>query len=159
MTVDIRPMHADDALEIQRQPSQRIQLGMDREMTREEAEALADGPGEAWCARVDGRIVALTGLRETFPGVQAVAWAILSTGIGAAHLAVTRHARRRIADSAYRRIEAIVRVDVPAEVAWAKLVGLAPAHVLHCFGAASEPHLLCELVRPAPGAATIAGGG
>lgn len=154
MRVDIHPMMGLDAMEIQRQPSQRVQLGLDREMTREEADALAHGPGEAWCARVDGRIVALTGLRETFPGVQAVAWAILAEDIGAAHLAVTRHARRQIEASRYRRIEAIVRAEVPAEVAWAKLVGLAPAYVLQCFGAASEPHVLCELVRPAPPAIT-----
>ncbi len=146
MTVRIVTMIADDALTIQRQASQRVQLGLDRDMTREEAAGLAEGPGEAWTVFAGDRIVACIGLRETFPGVQAVAWAILAEGIGGAHLAVTRFARARIRASAYRRIEAIVRVAVPAEVAWAKLVGLTPAHVLRAFGAASEPHLLCERI-------------
>lgn len=146
--IDIRPMAAMDALVIQRQASQRVQLGIAREtMTMEEAEAIAAGPGEAWTVRHDKRIVACLGLRETFPGRQAVAWAILAEGVGRAHLAVTRWARARIRDSGLRRIEAIVRADVPAEVAWAEIVGLEPAHVLRCFGQQSETHVLFERIR------------
>lgn len=153
MNVSIEPMIAAEALAIQRQASQRVQLGIEREMSFEEACGLADGPGEAWTVRVpDGdswRIVACLGLRETFPGAQAVAWAILAEGLGHAHLAITRFARRRIAESPLPRIEAIVRADVAAEVAWASLVGLKPAHVLRCFGAKSETHILCERIREA----------
>lgn len=146
MTV-ILPMVASDAIQIQRQASQRVQLGVERAMSIDEASALARGPGEAWSAWSRGRIVACLGLRETFPGMQAVAWAILAEGIGGCHLTVTRFARRRIATSPLRRIEAIVRADVPAEGAWASLVGLAPAHVLRCFGAAAETHVLHERIR------------
>ena len=95
----------------------------------------------------DGRIVACVGLRETFPGRQAVAWAILACDLGAAHLAITRFARRRIIDSPLRRIEAIVRAEMPAECSWAGLVGLSPRCVLPCFGALSEPHVLYDRVR------------
>lgn len=147
MTIAIAPMIAADAVEIQRQASQRVQLGIERDMSLEEAEALADGAGEAWTIRQGDRIVACVGLRETFIGRQAVAWAILAEGIGAAHLAVTRFAKRRIASSPLRRIEAIVRADVPAECAWARLVGLQAAHVLRCFGAQSETHVLFERIR------------
>lgn len=142
-------MNAIDAVVIDRQPSQRVQLGLTREISEEEAEGLACG-GEAWTAWTnDGtrwRIAACFGLRETFPGRQAVAWAILAEGIGAAHLAITRFARARIAASPLRRIEAVTRTD--AEHAWAKLVGLTPAHVLRAFGAASEDHLLLERILP-----------
>lgn len=92
-------------------------------------------------------MVACLGLRETFPGRQAVAWAILAEGIGAAHLAISRFARRRIAESPLRRIEAIVRAEVHAECVWARLVGLQAAHVLRCFGAQSETHVLFERIR------------
>jgi len=147
VTVTIMPMIAADAIDIQRQVSQRVQLGIERDMSIEEAEELAAGPGEAWTVRHDDRIAACVGLRETFPERQAVAWAILAEGVGAAHLAVTRFARRRIAESPLRRIEAIVRAEVPAECVWARLVGLQAAHVLRCFGARSETHVLFERIR------------
>ena len=46
MSVVIRAMEPADALAIQRQASQRVQLGLERDMTLDEAEALVDG-GEA----------------------------------------------------------------------------------------------------------------
>lgn len=144
---DIVPMIAADAILIQRQASQAVQLGVVRAMTIEEARDLAEGPGEAWTARVDDRIVACFGLRETFPGTQAVAWAILSDHVGRSHLKITRFARQRIVASPLRRIEAIVRAAVPAEGAWAALVGLDAAHVLRCFGAQAETHVLHERIR------------
>ncbi len=151
MKISIEPMIVAEVLAIQRQPSQRVQLGLERDMSWEEACSLADGPGEAWTVRVaegdSWRIVACLGLRETFPGAQAVAWAILSENVGRAHLSITRFARRRIAESPLRRIEAIVRADVPAEVLWAELVGMKAAHVLRCFGARSETHVLFERIR------------
>lgn len=147
MTVAIAAMKPVDMLVIQRQSSQLVQLGIERTVTMEEAEAIAEGDGEAWTARCQGRIVACLGLRETFPGRQAVAWAVLAEGLGPAHLAITRFARARIRASSLARIEAIVREAVPAEAAWAQLVGLAPAHVLLCFGAQSETHILCERIR------------
>jgi len=147
VTVAIAAMKPVDMLVIQRQSSQLVQLGIERTVTMEEAEAIAEGDGEAWTARYQGRIVACLGLRETFPGRQAVAWAVLAEGLGPAHLAITRFARARIRASSLARIEAIVREAVPAEAAWAQLVGLAPAHVLRCFGAQSETHILCERIR------------
>lgn len=146
MTVAIAAMKPSDMLVIQRQASQLVQLGIERMVTPEEAEAIADGDGEAWTARYQGRIVACLGLRETFPGRQAVAWAVLADGIGAAHLAITRFARARVAASPLPRIEAIVREAVPAEAAWAQLVGIRPVHVMRCFGAMSETHILCERI-------------
>lgn len=169
----IRRMAAEDAIEIQRQASQRVQLGLARDMGLEEAEALALGDGEAWTLFAGARIVACVGLRETFPGAQAVAWAILAEGIGTAHLAVTRHARERIQASRLNRIEAICTASLDAEAVlaktgpldpgqlleavlavpspemrWAAAVGLAPAAVLRRFGAAGETHVLYERIAP-----------
>lgn len=85
----IRAMIAADLLEIERQASQAVQLGLSHAPSLDEAEALLDD-GEAWTAVAeDGRIVACLGIRETFPGKQGVAWGVLSGAIGAAHLAIT----------------------------------------------------------------------
>lgn len=147
MGITIRPMAAADVLAIERQASQRVQLGLKCVPTLEEAESLAAG-GEAWAAVAsDDRIIGIFGILETFEGRQGVAWAVLSGSVGAAHLAITRHARARIAASPLVRIEAIVRVAVDAEVRWAMLVGLTAACLLRRFGAASEDHLLFERIR------------
>lgn len=145
--VQIRTMIAEDVVSIERQASQRVQLGIERIPSIEEAHALLD-EGEAWSAVADdGRVVACMGIRETFPGRQGVAWAILAGGVGAAHLAITRHARARIAASPLVRIEAIVRLAVDAECQWARLVGLEARTILRKFGAASEDHVLFERIR------------
>ncbi|MEV4934421.1 hypothetical protein [Sphingobium sp. LSP13-1-1.1] len=145
MSVLIRPMVASDALRLKRQPSQRVQIGLVRDMSVEDARDLIDG-GEAWSAERDGDVIACMGLRETFPGKQGVAWAVLAQGVGAAHLAITRHARRRIAESPLVRIEALTRIDVEAECVWARLVGLTPSAILRKFGALSEDHMLFERI-------------
>lgn len=159
---------ADDLRAIEPQPSQRFTLGIDtRAVSDEEAGILADQP-EAWALHSRGRLLACFGIQETFPGVQGVAWAVLGDNVGSAHLAMTRFARARIAQSRLARIEAIVRASdaervltrhpdldaaqllmvvmaVPTpECTWARLVGLRPAHVLRRFGAAGETHLLFE---------------
>lgn len=143
--VTIRPMTVADAMSLQRQSSQQVQVGLVRDMSVEVAQDLIDN-GEAWTAERAGVPVAIMGLRETFAGRQGVAWAVLAEGVGAAHLPISRHARRRIADSALVRIEAIVRVDVDAEMLWARLVGLEPRCLLRKFGALSEDHMLFERI-------------
>lgn len=173
MSAVIRAMLPEDGDRLQRQPSQRMMLGIDRGATlsAEVAEDLIAG-GEAWSIETsDGRLAACVGLRETFPGVQGVAWAVLAEGIGPTHLAVTRHAQRRIADSPLRRIEAVCRAGIDAEAVlilypdldptqlleavltvpspetrWAAAAGLTPVHVLRKFGAASETHVLFERI-------------
>ncbi len=147
--VSFRPFVAADALAIVVQSSQRIELGLDRSVkTIAEATAM-EYAGPAWTAiGRDGRILACAGFAETFPGVQAVAWAMLAAGIGAAHLAITRYARRRLSELRYRRIELIAAYEPKAEQ-WAILLGFEPAHVLRNFGAASERCILFEVLRDA----------
>jgi RimJ/RimL family protein N-acetyltransferase len=141
MTVEIRQMVPADALTIVRQPSQRIQLGLETPMTMEIAQDLVDG-GEAWTAWREGVPIACLGIRDTFPGIQGVAWAILSAGLGRDHLAITRFCRYRLANSPLVRIEAIVSADNEADVVWAHRVGFKPEALLRKFGALSQDHVL-----------------
>lgn len=145
-SLEIRPMIAGDALLLDLQPSQYLEFGIEhREFTFAEAEELADG-GEAWTAHRGSRILGIAGFRQVFAG-QAVLWAALSSEIGADHLACTRFARQRIEAAPYRRLEAIVEAGNERAIAWARLVGLEPAHVLHGYGNAGTPHILFEKVR------------
>lgn len=168
----IVPMTAGHALALERQASQRVQLGVIADFTREEAERLAAAPGEAWAALDGTRVVAVFGLVETFARRQATAWAVLSSDVGRHHLAITRFCARRIAQSVHCRIEAIVEcADAEAVLArhpdldagellavlslgafetpgvrWARACGLKPAAVLRRYGADSETHMLCERI-------------
>jgi hypothetical protein len=60
---------------------------------------------------------------ERGTGGHALAWALLATNLGAAHVAITRFFRKIVAEDPCSRIEAIVRADVAAECRWAELVG------------------------------------
>jgi hypothetical protein len=168
--VSFSRLEPEDILSIDLQASQRMTLGIDTaSCTLEEAEELAQ-EREAWAVRSDGRLIACIGIRETFPGRHGVAWAILATGIGAAHLTMTRFARERIVNCGLQRVEAIVRaadaesvlehfpglngqqlIDMvltmaTPECVWARLVGLRPAHVLRKFGANGETQILFERI-------------
>lgn len=164
------PLNPSHLASIQRQASQQVQLGIDATLSEEEAYELASEE-EAWACFDGDRLIACLGIRETFPAVQGVAWAVLADGLGRCHLALTRFARSRILGSRLRRIEAITRAsDAEAildhfpgldgamlleavlaqptpECIWAKLCGLRPAHVLRCFGAASETQVLFERIN------------
>jgi hypothetical protein len=167
--VTMEPAHA---LAIRRQDSQRLQLGIVADFDADDAERIAAAPGECWAAVEGDRVVAVFGLIEVFPRRQATAWAVLSSDIGRHHLAITRFCAERIAQSVYRRIEAIVECEdvepwigrfpdidqgeliealmqsdlrTPG-VRWALACGLKPAAVLRCYGQASETHMLFERI-------------
>ena len=163
-----------DLLEIARQPSQDRVLGLDYTWTEAEAQELCAEP-VAWTARREGVIVACFGIAETFPGRQGWGWAVLATGIGGAHLAVTRFMRTVIAGCDLARLEVLARaVDLEAvltaaviaregpldsgelvalamarptpECRWAALLGLQPGHVLRRYGALGESYMLFERI-------------
>lgn len=167
---DLEPWHLHA---IERQPSQRVQLGIPIEtISAGEAEDLADQQTTAAFLR-DGVPIGVMGVAETFPGTAGVAWAIFAPGLGADHLAMTREARRRLDRSPLARIEAVAPcaeierflVLVPEatpteriravtyprfrtpEIRWAMALGFEPAHVLRKYGAAAETHLLLERIR------------
>lgn len=163
------PLHPCHFGLLDRQPSQLVQLGVEVSMDDEEMYALA-AEREAWACYDGDRLIACVGIRETFPETQGVAWAVLASGVGRATLALTRFARSRILGSGLKRIEAVARAgDAEAilaqypelnaaqlseavmalptpECAWARLVGLSPAHVLRKFGQAAETHMLFERI-------------
>lgn len=154
MSVEIRPFRARDAIELALQPSQWIEAGIEcRAM--DEAQALAlEQSGPAWSAiGDDGRVLVCAGFGTMYfdsdcRPAHGVAWAMLTTGIGAAHVAITRHARRMIAQSPLRRIEAIVKADDEGDACrWARMVGLEMACVLRGYGADGTTHFLFERVR------------
>lgn len=166
---DLEPWHV---MAIERQPSQRTQLGIPIEhLDQAEAEAMANEAVTAAFLR-DGKPIGVMGVAETFPGKSGVAWAIFAPGLGRDHLAITREARRRLDQAQLGRIEAVApcveierfmgempdaspveqlrvalhpRFRTP-EIRWAMALGFKPAHVLRKFGAAAETHMLLERI-------------
>lgn len=139
-----RDMLPGDAVLLELQPGQHFELGIEHaRYTMDEGEWLVD-QGPAWTAIRGERIVGIAGFQEAG---HAVAWASLSAGIGADHLAITRFVRRTIAEAPYRRIEAVVDRDNLRAAKWARLVGLEPAHILRCFGRGCKDHILFERVK------------
>jgi hypothetical protein len=118
--VSFRPLLALDLAMLQLQPSQR-QLGL-ADITLEMAPAFE--AGSSWTALKGGRVLCCAGLHRPFRNWHATAWAMLAEDLGHAHVAITRFARAQIAEYPARRVEAVVRMEVPAEQRWAELVGL-----------------------------------
>jgi hypothetical protein len=152
----VRPMAAGDVVQLALQPSQHKCLGMTRvaHSIEDGQELVAGGP--AWTAigrhhdGTWGRILCCAGFTILWPANEktrghAMAWAMLAEGLGAAHLAVTRFAQRRIAEAPYSRLEAIVR-DVEAEKAWAWYCGFRNPILLRAWGPEGEDHLLYERI-------------
>lgn len=149
--VTFRDLLPGDVVQLALQPSQHVTLGLVRPaLGYADGEELAAG-GPAWTALHRGRVVACVGAKYLWPPADgftghAVLWALLADGIGAAHLAVTRFVRDRIADSPIARLEAIVRAEEEAECKWPRLLGLNLAAVLRRWGPEGAPHLLFERV-------------
>lgn len=153
----IVPLRADHLLTLDIQPRQRMQLGRDARFSPEEAEHTV-AAGEGWAVLEGGRVAAAYGLAETYPGRHAIAWAMFGTGLNGVHLALSRHARARIAASTLRRIEAVALCDQAAmtldealarptpEMRWATMVGLRPHCLLRQFGGASETLVYYERI-------------
>lgn len=160
---------AADLLAIERQPSQRVLLGMTAEVSPDEARSIAEQP-VAWAARQAGRLIAAFGIVETFAGKQGYGWAILAPGIGRAHHALTRRIQATIARCGLERLEVLTPApdiepwilaggsEDPAdclraawtaptrEMRWAVLLGLRPVHVLRRYGPTSETMMLFEKI-------------
>jgi len=144
--VYFRDFVAADVVAIDVQDSQVDALGVFTVVRDLEHGRQLEASGPAWTAiGDDGRVLVCAGLGTIFPG-HAVLWALLTRNIGAAHVAITRFARARIAAAGCARIEAIVRADVEAEGRWATLVGLSAAHVLRKWGPLATPHVLYERI-------------
>lgn len=147
--LEFRPMLAGDAVILDMQPSQQLELGIEhRRYSLEEGEQLAEG-GLAWTAHRGSRIVGIAGFRECFAGFSGhvVAWATFSAELGGDHLAISRFARRQIEAAPYHRIEAIVDAENDRAVAWAHLVGLTAVHTLRGYGPQGKTHILFEKVK------------
>lgn len=152
----IRPFLAPDVVQLDLQPSQHVTLGVLKALHSVEDGEELETAGPAWTViGPDGRILCCYGFAYLHPpseltGGHALAWALLTVELGAAHVAITRFARETIDASPIDRIEAIVRADVATECRWAELVGLERAAVLRAWGPERKTHLLFERVRDCP---------
>jgi hypothetical protein len=167
------PMEPWHGVEIRRQPSQRLQLGLRADLSEAEAAELAKGR-EAWAALASNgiadRIVAIGGIVDVFPGTHGALWATLSDRVGKHHLEISRYGRLLVERCPLGRLEAIVEApDVEAlvtrtagdagqlielarlsptpEMRWAEMSGLKAAAVLRRYGAAGQTHMLYERIR------------
>ena len=154
MSPTFRPFAAGDAVQISLQPSQHVTLGIARPtLSIEDGRELEARSPTAWTAIAEnGRILACAGLQLLWPasdrtGGHAMAWALLSTELGAAHVAITRFFRRVVIEDPATRVEAITRAGVAAECRWAELVGFTRAALLRAWGPEAEDHVLYERVR------------
>lgn len=166
-----------DLFEIDEQESQRVTLGLSGAIDMETVGVLASQP-VAWTARRDdGSILACFGINETFPSVQGVAWAVLSTPLANDHLPLTRFIQSELAAIKLRRIELFAKCvpieqtrafflehDAPVdsgmmvaaamsdptpECRWALTLDFTPAHVCRRFGFADETIMLFERIAEA----------
>jgi hypothetical protein len=151
--VAFRDFEAFDVVELKLQPSQHVTLGFAKPVHSIEDGRELEALGPAWTAIAgDGRVLACFGFGYQWPpsdktGGHALAWAMLGEGLGAAHVAITRFARRTLETSPIERVEAIVRAAVEAECRWAELVGFTRVAELRAWGPERETHLLYERVR------------
>ncbi len=145
--VSFRPFQAADVVALDLQPSQHFECGLDEPCVSLERGRQLEETGPAWTAHDGDKILCCAGFAERYAGVNAVAWAMFSAELGTAGLAITRFARARVLEASYRRIDAIVERDNARAACWARSIGFTLGHVLHCWGAAAEPHLLFERIR------------
>jgi hypothetical protein len=154
--VSFRTFRANDAVEIALQPSQHVTLGITQATHSIEEALTLEQLGPAWTAvAADGRILACYGFGFQFPpnertGGHALAWALLASGLGTDHLAITRHARSVVEGSPIARIEAIVRPAIEAEPRWVEAIGFTRVAELRSWGPTGETHVLYERVREHP---------
>lgn len=146
MTVDFRDMLAGDLVQLELQSSQvhALDAYLPGMSVMDKGRDLAEN-GTAWTAIADGRIIACGGFRDIYAG-QGLAWVAMADGVGAAHLAVTRHARRCVESGTYHRIEATVEADNDRAIAWATIIGLEPVHTLRKWGPNVGSYILFERV-------------
>jgi hypothetical protein len=169
--LDFHNLDAADLTAIEAQPSQAATMGIAGPIDAETAATMVEQP-IAWAVRREDRLIACCGIVENFPGRQGIAWCILAAGIGKDHLEMTRFMAHQIACCGLARVELYARApDLEAVIAarpeldsgqivtlaltrptpemrWATLLGMTPAHLMRCFGAASESYMLFERVDP-----------
>jgi hypothetical protein len=145
--LQFRRMLAGDAVLLEMQPSQQLELGIEHPCyTLEEGEELA--AETAWTGCRGARIVAIGGFRELFMAGsgEAIAWVTLGRDVGADHLALTRFVKRTIADARFVRIVAVVETANTSARVWASLVGLVANRSF--MGAGGKTYTLFERKNP-----------
>jgi RimJ/RimL family protein N-acetyltransferase len=151
VSVQFRPMRADDAPSLELQASQQFELGLDEPILTAERGADLATHGVAWTALRGEEILCCSGFREIYAG-HAVAWAAFTdpAAIGAiAGGRITAFARDTLESNLgrrFHRIEALIEADNLRALEWAKRIGLEPAALLRKYGAEARDHILFERV-------------
>lgn len=102
--------------------------------------------GPAWTAEINGRVLACGGLWNCH-GVTAHGWAYFVNDIGPAMIGFTRLARRAIAATDCRRIEATAPADWPEANRWLAMLGFEHRTLLRLWGPLAIDMNLWEIVR------------
>lgn len=166
-SVEFRRLEAADLFELEPQASQATWLGNPTSaLTLEEAEGHASGPN-SWTAWKDGKPLACFGVLDVIEGRQGAGWALLGSGLGRAHVALTRFVRdvvlgesplaridtfcpcaldRHNSGSQLELVSYALQHPTP-EVRWALAIGFMPLCVMRRYGAAGETIMQLEIVR------------
>lgn len=142
--MDFRPFKAGHLMFMTPQPEQRAEHAA---LLRSQAVVELE-QGVALSGWVDGKCVGAAGLIHVTE-YRAVAWAILSSGIGAGMLPVVRKVRRVMSASPYRRIEMTVASDFEDGIRFAKLIGarLETPEPMRFYGAGGRDEYMYAVVR------------
>lgn len=92
----------------------------------------------------DGQILCLGGVRNMWAD-RAVAWGLLSSGIGATMIPITRAVRRFLDTSPTRRIEAEVASDHEAGRRWVEMLGFEREGRMRSYWAGADFDLYARL--------------
>ncbi len=138
--INLVPARAEMASLIRPQPSQ-MKFGVD--ISPGALQRFIDS-GLAF-AVVDGsEVLALGGARDIWPG-RAVAWGLLSSGIGATMVPITRAVRRFLDTCPTRRIEAEVAVDHEEGRRWVEMLGFEREGTMRAYWGNADFHLYARV--------------
>lgn len=119
-------------------------------MTDAQYAAALTGP-HAWSGVLAGRIIGCAGIVPQWPG-RAVAWALLTRELSAAHFLRAHHKVAAVLHAAHRdghrRIETTVDAGFDAGHRWVRALGFAPEGLMRAYSPEGRDHVLYARVAP-----------
>lgn len=94
----------------------------------------------------DGKVIGCAGVHEIWEG-RAIAWALLSQDSGKHFRAIHRAAAGFLAQTTWRRIEAVVESDFDAGHRWARLLGMEQEGIMRSYSPAGKDFYLYSRVK------------
>lgn len=113
-------------------------------MARSDYAAALAGP-YAWSGLIGGKVIGCAGLLPQWPG-RAIAWALLTRELSAAHFLRAHHKVLAVLRSAHasgvRRIETTVDAGFDAGHRWARALGFSPEGLMRAYSPDGRNHVL-----------------